>query len=30
MNVLTVKKINDELYNLLDFEHYITKKKWVL
>ena len=27
MNVLTVKKIIDELYILLDFEHYITKKR---
>ena len=27
MNVLTVKEINNELYVLLDFEHYVTKNR---
>ena len=27
INVLTVKEINNELYVLLDFEHYVTKNR---
>ena len=29
INVITVKEINDELYVLLDFEHYVTKNRLV-
>lgn len=29
INVITVKKINEQLYVLLDFEHYVTKNRLI-